>query len=274
MEFYLADGREKGLTIGFVPTMGALHEGHLSLVRRCLGENDICVVSIFVNPTQFNDPEDLKNYPRTGARDILLLEQCGCQVAFLPAVEDIYPDGPENTPTYSFGYLEEVYEGASRPGHFRGVGQVVARLLRMVAPDRLYLGEKDFQQLLVLQNLIRQLDLPVEVTGCPIVRERDGLAMSSRNVLLTPEQRQDALQIYHILDTVRSGYVEKSPRQWVHWALEALEQVPAFRHTDYFDIVDGHTLKPVTGWDESDHIRAIVAVKLDNVRLIDNMRIL
>ena len=176
-------------TVGFVPTMGALHAGHLSLVERCRRECDVVVVSVFVNPTQFNDRNDLKNYPRTPEKDLALLEGAGVDVAFLPGVEDVYPQ--EDTRRFDFGPVERVMEGPLRPGHFNGVGQVVSRLFDLVKPHRAYFGEKDFQQVAVIRELVRQLRMPVEIVACPIRRDADGLALSSRNALLNPAQRKE-----------------------------------------------------------------------------------
>ena len=184
-------------TCGFVPTMGALHEGHLSLVDRCRKECDTVVVSVFVNPTQFNDPNDLKNYPRTAEADIALLEKAGADFAFMPSVEEIYPE--KDTRIFDFGQLDKVMEGPSRPGHFNGVAQVVSRLFDIVGCDTAYFGEKDFQQIAIIREMVRQLNYPIRIVACPIVRESDGLAMSSRNLLLTPEHRKAAPLIYQSL---------------------------------------------------------------------------
>ena len=189
--------KQENKTVGLVPTMGALHAGHKSLVDRARKENDIVVVSVFVNPTQFNNKQDLATYPRTEERDCALLEAAGCDVVFMPAVEEVYPE-PDNR-QFDLGAVAEVMEGAHRPGHFNGVAQVVSRLFAIVEPDRAYFGEKDFQQIAVIRAMVRQLQLKVEIVPCPIVRGEDGLALSSRNALLTPEHRAAAPQIYAAL---------------------------------------------------------------------------
>ena len=189
--------RGKGMKIGLVPTMGALHEGHASLVRRSVKENDVTVVSVFVNPTQFNDKNDLKNYPRTLEADCALLEKEGASIVFAPTVEEMYPQ--EDTRVFSFAPLDTVMEGACRPGHFNGVAQIVSKLFYAVEADKAYFGEKDFQQLAIIREMVRQLELDVEIVGCPIVREDDGLALSSRNTLLSPEERERALTISRTL---------------------------------------------------------------------------
>lgn len=189
--------RAKGSNVGFVPTMGALHEGHASLVRCSVANNDVTVVSVFVNPTQFNDKNDLKNYPRTLEADCALLEKVGATVVFAPSVEEMYPE--EDTRSFSFAPLDTVMEGACRPGHFNGVAQIVSKLFYAVEPDNAYFGEKDFQQLAIIREMVRQLGLGVNIVGCPIVRENDGLAMSSRNTLLSAAERERALTISRTL---------------------------------------------------------------------------
>ena len=189
--------RKEGKSIALVPTMGALHDGHASLVKRSVAENDITVVSVFVNPTQFNDKNDLKNYPRTLDADCALLENVGADIVFAPTVEEMYPE--EDTRVFSFAPLDTVMEGAFRPGHFNGVAQIVSKLFYAVEPDRAYFGEKDFQQLAIIRDMVRQLALDVEIVGCPIVREQDGLAMSSRNTLLSADERERALTISRTL---------------------------------------------------------------------------
>ena len=198
---FIGSYKKEGKTIGFVPTMGALHEGHLSLVTQCKKNSDVAVVSVFVNPTQFNDPEDLKRYPRTPEKDCVLLETAGCDIAFLPSVEEIYPE--KDTRKFDFGYLESIMEGAKRPGHFNGVGQVVSRLFDIVQPDRAFFGMKDFQQVAIIKNMVRQLNYTLEIIPCPIVREESGLALSSRNALLDKEHKENAPHIYATLKKAR-----------------------------------------------------------------------
>ena len=199
----LDDFRTKGETIGFVPTMGALHNGHASLVERSVGENDVTVVSVFVNPTQFNDKNDLKNYPRTLDADCALLEKVGASVVFAPTVEEMYPT--EDTRQFSFAPLDTVMEGACRPGHFNGVAQVVSRLFDIVNPDKSFFGMKDFQQIAIIRSMVDQLKYDIEIVACPIIREEDGLAMSSRNMLLTPEHRAAAPEIHKVLSKAVEG---------------------------------------------------------------------
>ncbi len=259
--------------VGFVPTMGALHEGHLSLIRCSKKENPYTVVSIFVNPTQFDDPQDFQTYPRTIDQDIALLQKEGVDALFLPDVSEMYPHGFDDEDAhYDFGHLERILEGAHRPGHFKGVGQVVAKLLRAVQPDRLYLGQKDYQQVLVITELVRQLQMPVEIRMCPIVREADGLALSSRNVRLSPEQRRDATALYKALQSILEAYQQGlSVDEAKHRALQILQQAPSIQQIDYLEIADARTLRPVSSWDDAPQIIALVAVRMEGVRLIDNM---
>ncbi|MBX2927960.1 MAG: pantoate--beta-alanine ligase [Saprospiraceae bacterium] len=266
---YLALYRASGRTLGFVPTMGALHEGHLSLVRRSLAQDDLTVCSIFVNPTQFNDSEDLKKYPRTPEKDIALLSKSGCTALFMPAVAEVYPDEAPPDTEFSFGALEQVMEGAFRPGHFRGVAQVVARLLTLVQPQRLYLGQKDFQQTAIVAEMLRQLQSDVELNIVPTMREPDGLAMSSRNARLSPEFRKAAPAIYKALLEARRLYPHSSAADINAQALQTL--TAAGLRPEYFDIVDGHTLLPVQNGRKATSAVACVAAWAGNVRLIDNM---
>ncbi len=265
----LAQTAPEGL--GFVPTMGALHEGHLSLVERARRESQTVVVSVFVNPTQFNDPNDLRNYPRTPEADIRLLEAAGVDVVFMPSVEEMYPT--PDTRVFDFGTIDKVMEGATRPGHFNGVAQVVSRLFDMVRPARAYFGEKDFQQIAVIKAMVRQLALSVEIVPCPIVRGEDGLALSSRNTLLTPEYRQAAPQIYAALKAGVEAVDNKTPQQVVNIVTEEIERGGLLR-VIYVQIVDGLTLQPVESWSvpEGGAIQCCVAVQAGDVRLIDNIR--
>ena len=253
--------------IGFVPTMGALHAGHASLVRRCRAENDQVVVSVFVNPTQFNDPTDLKNYPRTLDADLALLEQVGADWVYAPTVEDIYPE--PDMRQFDFGGLDQVMEGACRPGHFNGVGQVVSRLLTIVKPDVAYFGEKDFQQLAIIRYMVRQLNLPVRIEGCPIVREEDGLALSSRNRLLTPEHRAAAPLICRALQA-GATQAGKLPVEEVRQLIRQMIDADPLLEVEYVSIVDNDTLQEITEW-TSAPLRVCVAVRAGAIRLIDNM---
>ena len=218
----LAALRAQGKTVGLVPTMGALHAGHASLVKRCVAENDAAVVSVFVNPTQFNDKNDLAKYPRTLEADCSLLEQCGAAFAFAPSVEEMYPE--PDTRQFSYAPLDTVMEGKFRPGHFNGVCQIVSKLFEAVKPDRAYFGEKDFQQLAIIREMVRQLKFPLEIVGCPIVREEDGLALSSRNARLSAEERQQALKISQTLFTSRDfakTHTVAETQKFVEDAIEA-----------------------------------------------------
>lgn len=260
--------RRTGASIGFVPTMGALHQGHISLIERCVAENDCCVASVFVNPTQFNDPKDLETYPRTPEADARMLEQAGCDVLFMPSVEEVYPT--PDTRRFSFGPLESVMEGAFRPGHFNGVAQVVSRLFELVQPDRAYFGEKDFQQLAIIREMVAQLKLDIDIVACPIVREADGLAMSSRNKRLTPEQREKAPLIAEVLRKSRTFALDNSVEATIRYISGQLRPEDGFK-LEYMAIVDGRTLQAVNDWNESDYIVGCVAVYCGPVRLIDNI---
>jgi pantoate--beta-alanine ligase len=257
-------------TIGFVPTMGALHEGHLDLMRRAKRENDLLVVSIFVNPIQFNNKEDLKKYPRTLKQDAAMLETVGCDFLFAPDVNEMYPEPVPDQ--YDFGKLAEVMEGASRPGHFNGVAIVVRKLLEIVEPDKAYFGEKDFQQLAIIQQLVKMIPLPVEIIPCPIIRETDGLAMSSRNMRLTENERFVAPFIYQILKQAVKLNTVLSPEELKRWMTEKFKKRPEFK-IDYIEIAEDQLLQPVTHWNDAKGVCIFVAVFLGNVRLIDNMRI-
>lgn len=264
-------GAEKGRSIGFVPTMGALHAGHISLVERARKENDVVVVSIFVNPSQFNDPNDLLSYPRTPEQDVRMLEQAGADIVFIPGVEEVYPE-PDNR-RFDFGLLDKVMEGATRPGHFNGVAQVVSRLFELVRPHRTYFGDKDFQQIAVVRELVRQLRFGLEIVECPMVREGDGLAMSSRNALLEPEYRAVAPQIYRALVKARSAAGTVSVGELERQAVEDIEAGGLLK-VIYFYVVDPRTLEHVSDWDKRRGRHACVAVQAGNVRLIDNMRLM
>ena len=266
---FLAAARAEGKSIGLVPTMGALHEGHASLVQRSVAENDVTVVSVFVNPTQFNDKGDLERYPRTLDADCALLSSLGANYVFAPSVEEVYPE--PDTRVFDFAPLDKVMEGVYRPGHFNGVAQIVSKLFMYVEPDRAYFGEKDFQQLAIIREMVRQLGFNLQVVGCPIVREKDGLALSSRNTLLTPEQRITALAIsktlFASLDYAKLHTLTET-KQMVEQAIAGTEGL----ELEYYEIVDGNTLQPVASWDDTDYIVGCITVYCGKVRLIDNIR--
>lgn len=265
---FVTEERKQGHRIAFVPTMGALHEGHLSLVRRALKENDCCIVSVFVNPTQFNNPRDLETYPRTLDADSHLLASIGTTVLFVPEVETIYPE--PDTRVFHVGAVAEVMEGKYRPGHFNGVMQVVSRLFDLVQPDCAYFGEKDFQQIAVLRAMAREIKSPVEIIACPIVREEDGLARSSRNTLLSEEGRAQAPNIYRILSESRTWSKELSPKEVIERTTQLLDAIPTLR-VEYFEIVDADTLQPITRWEDSPKPHGCITVYCGDVRLIDNI---
>lgn len=269
---FLREEKSKHARIGFVPTMGALHEGHLSLVSMAKENNDIVVASIFVNPTQFNDPEDLKKYPRTEAADILLLERTKCDVLFLPATDEIYPASKTLNFSVAMKNLDSVMEGTFRPGHFEGVMQVVKRLLDIVEPDELIMGQKDFQQFAVIQNMIEELSIPVKLIMGATLRESDGLAMSSRNVRLSNEGRKKAPLIFKTLSSVKENIFSKSADDWKEWAMTQLSE--GGFEPEYFEIVDGKTLQPVKRFGDNSYLVACAAARIDGVRLIDNVIIL
>lgn len=260
--------REEGKSIGFVPTMGALHKGHVSLVERSVAENDITVVSIFVNPTQFNDKNDLKNYPRMPEKDIAMLEVVGVNVVFLPAESEIYPE--PDTRVFDFGMLDKVMEGKFRPGHFNGVAQVVSKLFDIVEPHRAYFGQKDYQQLAIVRAMVRMLGYKIEIIGCPIVREPDGLAMSSRNLLLTAEHRKSAPLIYKTLVQARNKIHDLSVQEVIEWVINQINSDPNLR-VEYFELTDADSLLPVQSWDHPKGIVGCIAVWAGSIRLIDNM---
>ena len=256
--------------VGFVPTMGALHAGHRSLVERARKENETVVVSVFVNPTQFNDKGDLKRYPRTPEADAALLEAAGADLVLMPSVEEIYPE--PDTRQFDFGEVDKVMEGATRPGHFNGVAQVVSRLFDMMKPARAYFGEKDFQQIAVIKAMVAQLGLEVEIVECPIIRAEDGLALSSRNELLTTEHRAIAPAIYRTLQAA----VEKSHtltpaelKAWVEAEINGTELLKAI----YYQSVDALTMQEVEAWSDAERIQGCIAVQAGEIRLIDNIRI-
>ena len=266
---YLAEEKQNNKQIGFVPTMGALHEGHLSLVKRCVEENDVCVVSIFVNPTQFNDKHDLETYPRTLDKDCALLEPTGCKYVFAPSVEEMYPE--PDTRTFDFGTVSAVMEGARRPGHFNGVAQIVSKLFYAVEPDNAYFGEKDFQQIAVIRAMVNQLNIPVKINACPILREAAGLALSSRNVRLTPEQRQKAPLIARTLKESTNFAPEKSVQEVIDYVVNTINADPVMR-VEYYEIVDGNTMESIQSWSDTTYPVGCITVYCGEVRLIDNIK--
>lgn len=261
--------KKEGVKIGFVPTMGALHEGHLSLVNKAGQETDFVVVSIFVNPTQFNDKGDLERYPRNLEKDVEFLSTTPCKIVFAPEPEEIYPE--PDTRQFNFGLLEEVMEGKFRPGHFNGVAQVVSRLFDIVNPDKAFFGEKDFQQLAIIKEMVRRMSIPVEIVPCAIVREADGLAMSSRNMLLTAEQRKNAVHISKTLFEAVNKSKELTVVEVVKWVVEQIN-ANEFLNTEYFEIVDSLTLQPVQNWSDNGEKVGCVAVHCGKIRLIDNIK--
>ena len=259
--------RESRVSIGFVPTMGALHAGHISLVERCRRENGVAVASIFVNPTQFNDQSDLANYPRTIEEDLCKLSSVGCDFVFVPSVKEMYPE--KDTRVFDFGMLDKVMEGAHRPGHFNGVAQIVSKLFDAVQPDRAYFGEKDFQQLAIIRRMVAAMNLPVQIAGCPVVREADGLAMSSRNMRLTPEQRTNAPAIARALFAGKKKTGTMSLEELKKWVVDQIDGTPCLK-TEYFEIVDRETLQPVSQY-QGNALQGCIAVHAGTVRLIDNI---
>lgn len=266
---FIGECRTEGKSVGFVPTMGALHQGHASLVRRSVKENDVTVVSVFVNPTQFNDKNDLKNYPRTLEADCVLLENEGASIVFAPSVEEMYPQ--EDTRVFSFAPLDTVMEGACRPGHFNGVAQIVSKLFYAVEPDRAYFGEKDFQQLAIIKEMVRKLSIGVEIVGCPIVREADGLAMSSRNTLLSCEERNRALTISRTLFASLPFAAEHTLQDTKVFVENAINETAGLE-LEYFQVVDGNTLQEIKEWGDSDYVVGCIALFCGKIRLIDNIK--
>ncbi len=265
-----AQARANGQTIGLVPTMGALHDGHLSLVERARRENDIVIVSVFVNPTQFNNQADLATYPRTEEADCALLEKAGVDYAFIPTVEEIYPE--PDTRVFDLGPVAEVMEGPMRPGHFNGVSQIVSKLFSWSRPDRAYFGEKDFQQIAVIRRMAQIAGFDdINIVACPIRRASDGLALSSRNVRLTPEQRAVAPAIHRVLNEsvamMMDGIDLPAVNQFV---IDAINQIP-FMQVEYYTIVDGHTMQPIAEWTDTDYAAGCITVYCGDVRLIDNI---
>ena len=261
--------KAQGKKVGLVPTMGALHAGHASLVKRSVNENEVTVVSVFVNPTQFNDKNDLVKYPRTLDADCKLLEACGATYTFAPSVEEMYPE--PDTRRFSYAPLDTVMEGAFRPGHFNGVCQIVSKLFEAVKPHRAYFGEKDFQQLAIIHEMVRQMQFDLEIIGCPIVREEDGLALSSRNARLSAEERENALKISQTLFKSRTFAATHTVSETQKFVEDAIAAAPGLR-LEYFEIVDGNTLQKVGNWDQTSYAVGCITVFCGDVRLIDNIK--
>jgi len=261
--------KSEGESVGFVPTMGALHKGHISLMRRAKEENDRVVCSIFVNPTQFNNPNDLKNYPRTIEEDSLMLEKEGCDLIFFPSEKEIYP--VKDTVIYDLGMLDKTMEGLHRPGHFNGVAMVVKKLFEIIQPHKAYFGEKDYQQLLIISHITKFYNLGIDIVACPTLREPDGLAMSSRNQLLSPSERDIAHVIYDILTGLKEKAGKVSVCSLMDCAEAELKKYPEFKK-EYIEIADATTLEAVNNWNNK-NIRVFAAIYLGKVRLIDNIKL-
>ena len=262
------EARAAGQSIGLVPTMGALHAGHASLVDKAREQNNIVVVSVFVNPTQFNNPNDLSTYPRTEQADCELLEKHGADYAFIPSVEELYPE--PDTRVFPLGEVAEVMEGAMRPGHFNGVAQIVSKLFAMVLPTRAYFGEKDFQQIAVIRRMVQLEGFDLEIVACPIMREPDGLALSSRNVRLTPEGRAQAPAIHRVLAESLSMAADHTPAEVKQWVTEQINNAGGLE-TEYYEIADALTMQPVDNWQSPNGTVGCVTVYCGDVRLIDNI---
>lgn len=270
LQLAVTEAKQQGLSVGLVPTMGALHEGHASLIRQCVAENQLTVVSVFVNPTQFNDPKDLQHYPRTFEADAQLIASLGGDIVFAPSVEEIYPQ--EDKRVFSYPPIDTVMEGARRPGHFNGVCQIVSKLFDMVTPDKAYFGEKDFQQIAVVRAMMRDLDYKFQLVPCPIVRETSGLALSSRNALMSEDERVLATNIYRTLResvVFSQAHNVAETQQFVVNQLNALEGL----EVEYYEIVNGETLQTVTSWEDAAQIQGCITVFCGArpVRLIDNI---
>ena len=267
---YISSQKQQHKTIGFVPTMGALHQGHISLINESKKVCDITVCSIFVNPTQFNNSNDLTRYPRTPEVDRQLLEQAGCDVLYMPDVKDIYPT--KDTRQFNFGYIDTILEAEHRPGHYNGVGQVVSILLAGIEPNKAFFGSKDYQQVMIVRTLVKQLKLPVEIISCPILREDDGLAMSSRNMLLTPEERKIASLVPKMMEGARDIAKQIGVSAAKLYILNEVAQVPLMK-LDYYEVCDTETLEPLTALKPNQQAISLIAVFVGNIRLIDNWMI-
>ncbi len=264
----LSEYRNRNCSIGFVPTMGALHDGHLSLVKQCLADNDATVVSIYVNPTQFNDKNDLRNYPRNFQYDIGLLKELGCNLVFVPDDHEMYP--VKDTRKFDFGQMGTIMEGKYRPGHFNGVAQIVTKLFDAVNPHKAYFGKKDFQQLAIIKKMVEMYRYNIEIVACPIVREPDGLAMSSRNLLLSAEQRNAAPLIYKTLCVAKGMLFQSNLSAIKSFVADTINGNPLLQ-LEYFEIIDTHTLNPLTNLNPERPVTACIAVYAGKVRLIDNI---
>ena len=265
----IGEEKQLGHSVGLVPTMGALHAGHVSLIDRARKENDIVVVSVFVNPTQFNNPEDLRTYPRTEEADCDKLQRAGVDFAFIPSVEEVYPE--PDTRVFDLGPVADVMEGAMRPGHFNGVAQIVSKLFAMVQPHRAYFGEKDFQQIAVIRRMVQLEGFDLEIIDCPIMREEDGLAMSSRNVLLTPSQRQIAPAIHKSLAASLEYAQTHSIAETKQHVIDEINAQPEME-VEYYEIVDSLTMQPIDNWNDSSCPVGCITVYCGEVRLIDNIK--
>lgn len=262
--------KQKGNTIGFVPTMGALHPGHISLINYSKQQTNFTVCSIFVNPTQFNNASDLKHYPRTPEADIKLLEEAGCDVLYMPDVKDVYPEN--DTRQFNFGYLDTILEGAKRPGHFNGVGQVVSILLEGIKPHKAFFGSKDYQQVMVVKSLVKQLNLPVEIIPCPILREADGLAMSSRNVRLNEQERLEAAAIPEMMklgNQILKLYGIAEAKKYINSVVATIPNMKL----EYYEVCDAETLELLSEFNPAKKAVSLIAVFVGNIRLIDNWMI-
>ena len=268
---FLAQERAQGKTVGLVPTMGALHQGHASLVKRSVTENDTTVVSVFLNPTQFNDPTDLEKYPRTLEADCRLLEACGAQAVFAPSVKEMYPE--PDTRHFSYPPTDSVMEGAWRPGHFNGVCQIVSKLFQAVEPDRAYFGEKDFQQIAVIRRMVADLGFKLEIVPCPVIREESGLAMSSRNTLLAADEKAIAPKIFQTMKASVALMGEKTVKEVHDFVVNEINSVEGLEG-QYYSIVDGRSLAEVSDWTESEDIVGCITVYCGKqpIRLIDHIR--
>ncbi|MDP2388292.1 MAG: pantoate--beta-alanine ligase [Bacteroidota bacterium] len=266
LQAFLAKESAKGSSIGFVPTMGALHEGHISLVKEAKKESELVVSSVFVNPTQFNDKKDLERYPRTLEQDTKMLAEAGCDILFAPSVEEMYPQ--TDTRKFDFGFLDNTLDGAFRPGHFNGVAQIVSKLFEAVKPDKAFFGQKDFQQVLIVKELVRQLDLKIEIVPCPILREPDGLAMSSRNTLLSPEERKQASNIPVWMKEAKQLFNGKNAEEVKKVIIEKVNSTPLFK-LDYFEIRNADNLQEYNAPTDK-HAVALFAAFCGRIRLIDN----
>lgn len=267
----IQDLKSRNKQVGFVPTMGALHKGHLSLIQQSKRENDITACSIFVNPTQFNNPSDLKKYPRVVEQDLQLLKSINCDLLYLPEVNDVYPNGPISE-EFNFEGIENEMEGEHRPGHFNGVGTVVSRLFEITTPSNAYFGEKDFQQLAIIRKLNKIRSLGINIVGCDIIRESDGLAMSSRNVRLSKEHRIAAPLIYKALQEGKINTKKLTPNTVIQQVKATINASP-FLDVEYVSIADEESLKPVNNWSDFKHVRLFTAVHAGDVRLIDNLHL-